>query len=109
MSVKPFMRFPGDLAIKDLVLSLLWCGFDPRPGNFCMPQARPKKKNPKQKHFIMFPHQGASYLHNSPVSKLWTLGQLLKLWAANIPIVLMICQLPSFPLLAHLISPQNQS
>ena len=24
--------------VKDLVLSLLWCGFIPWPGNFCMPQ-----------------------------------------------------------------------
>ena len=36
--------------VKDLVLSLLWlwlllwCRFDPWPGNFCMPQVQPKKK-----------------------------------------------------------------
>ena len=24
--------------IKDLVLSLLWFGFDPWPGNFCLPK-----------------------------------------------------------------------
>ena len=36
--------------VKDLVLSLLWLksllrhGFEPWPGNFCMPQAWPKKK-----------------------------------------------------------------
>ena len=28
--------FPCGLAIKDLALSLLWLGFDPWPGNFCM-------------------------------------------------------------------------
>ena len=26
------------LAVKDPVLSLLWRGFNPRPGNFCIPQ-----------------------------------------------------------------------
>ena len=29
--------------VKDPVLSLLWHGFDPWPGNFCMPWAWPKK------------------------------------------------------------------
>ena len=28
-------EFPGGLADKDL-MSLLWCIFDPWPGNFCM-------------------------------------------------------------------------
>ena len=30
--------------VKDPVLSLLWWGFDPWPGNFCMLQPWPKKK-----------------------------------------------------------------
>ena len=30
---------------KDLVLSLMWHRFDPWPGNFCMPQMQPEKKN----------------------------------------------------------------
>ena len=30
--------------VKDPVLSLLWCRFDPCPWNFCMPWAQPKKK-----------------------------------------------------------------
>ena len=38
------LEFPGGLAIKDLVLSLLWLRFDPWPGNFHMPWAWPKKK-----------------------------------------------------------------
>ena len=39
--------------VKDPALSLqqlgllLWHGFDPWPGNFRMPQVRPKKKSPK--------------------------------------------------------------
>ena len=37
-------EFPGNLAVKDLVLSLLWHGFYLRPRNFCMPGAQPKKK-----------------------------------------------------------------
>ena len=37
--------------VKDLALSLLWlwlllwCGFDPWPGNFHMPQVWPKNQN----------------------------------------------------------------
>ena len=37
------LELPGDLAIKDLGLSLLWCGFHPWPGNFHLPWAQPKK------------------------------------------------------------------
>lgn len=29
--------------VKDLMLSLLWHGFDPYPGNFCMLRMQPKK------------------------------------------------------------------
>ena len=32
--------------VKDLALSRLWLGFDPWPGNFCMPGAQPKKTLP---------------------------------------------------------------
>ena len=35
-------EFPGGLAVKDLMLSLLWCRFDPWAGNFCMPGLKPK-------------------------------------------------------------------
>ena len=41
-------EFPGSLVVKDLVLLLLWLGFDPWPGNFHMPQIQPKQKQ-KQK------------------------------------------------------------
>ena len=40
-------EFPGGLGVKDLVFSLLWlrlllwCGFDPWPGIFLMPQVPP--------------------------------------------------------------------
>ena len=34
--------------IKDLVLSLLWLGFDPWPGNFCMPWMWPIKQTNKE-------------------------------------------------------------
>ena len=30
--------------VKDPVLTLLWCGLDPWPRNFCMPWAWPKKR-----------------------------------------------------------------
>ena len=38
---KAGQEFPGGLAIKDSALSLLWLGFNPWPGNFCMPGAHP--------------------------------------------------------------------
>ena len=41
-------EFPGGLAVKDLVLSLLWLGFDPRPRDFHVGKAKAKNKtNPK--------------------------------------------------------------
>ena len=36
-------EFPGGLVVKDLVLSLLWLGFDPWCRNFCMLWAWGKK------------------------------------------------------------------
>ena len=44
--------------VKDPVLSLqlfgslLWCGFDPRPGNFCMPWAWPPQKKKKRINLV---------------------------------------------------------
>lgn len=35
---------PCGLAVKDSELLLLWLGFNPWSGNFCLPQAWPKKK-----------------------------------------------------------------
>lgn len=35
--------------VKKLVLSLLWHGSDPRPGNFHMLQMRPKRKKERKK------------------------------------------------------------
>lgn len=37
-------EFPGVPGVKDPALSLSWRGFHSRPGNFCMRQARPKRK-----------------------------------------------------------------
>ena len=37
--------------MKHSALSLLWCRFDPWPGNFCMPQVWPKKKKVKFPEF----------------------------------------------------------
>ena len=40
-------RFSGSSPVaqqvKDLVLSLLWCRFDPWPRNFCKPKGKKKK------------------------------------------------------------------
>ena len=41
-------EFPGGLAVKNLALSLLWCGSDLWPENFCMQQAWPKKERKKE-------------------------------------------------------------
>ena len=35
-------EFPGGLVVKDSALSLLWLGFDPWPGTFCITQLQPK-------------------------------------------------------------------
>lgn len=37
-------EFPGGSRVKDLVLLLLWCWFDPWPGNGCMLWAQPKER-----------------------------------------------------------------
>ena len=37
-------EFPGGLAVKNLALSLLWCGLDPWPGNFHMPWVQQKRR-----------------------------------------------------------------
>ena len=50
---KQKMEFPGGLAVKDLALSLLWGGFDPRSGNFCIPWVQPKKTHTKNKNRII--------------------------------------------------------
>ena len=41
-------EFPDGLAVKELALSLLWLRFNPWPGNFFTPQARPKKGKKEQ-------------------------------------------------------------
>ena len=41
--VQAWRELPGGLVVKDPTLSLLWCGFHPLPGNFCLPLAQPKK------------------------------------------------------------------
>ena len=41
------MEFPGDLAVMDPALSLLWLGFNPWPRNFHLGQVQQKKKKKK--------------------------------------------------------------
>ena len=43
--------------VKDLALSLLWHGFHPWPGNFCVPQAWPKKMMLRMKAKSLSPAQ----------------------------------------------------
>ena len=38
------LEWPGGIAVKNPVLSLLWHGFDPWPGNFCMSWVQQKKE-----------------------------------------------------------------
>ena len=40
----PFRSFLMVQQVKDPALSLLWCRFEPWPGNLYVPRARPKKK-----------------------------------------------------------------
>ena len=40
--------FPGGVAVKDLVLSLLWQGFDPWPQGTSASQGQSQEKNKKQ-------------------------------------------------------------
>ena len=49
------LDFPCGLAVKDSALSLLWLGFDPWPGNFCMPQvwAKTNKWTNKKTNFMI--------------------------------------------------------
>ena len=44
------VEFPGDLVVKDRVLSLLWRGLNPWRGNFHM-CGKKKKKKKKKKRF----------------------------------------------------------
>ena len=46
-------EFPGGLMVKNSVLSLLWLGFDPRPGNFHVLWVQGKKKLKKEKEIEM--------------------------------------------------------
>ena len=41
---KYWLEFSGGLAVKDLVLSLLWLGTDPWPGTLHMLWARPEEE-----------------------------------------------------------------
>ena len=42
-------EFPGGPGVKDWVVSLLWCGFDPWPGNFHTPTPGVKKQESEKK------------------------------------------------------------
>ena len=96
-------KFPGDLAFKDLALSLwwlgspLWLGFDPWPGSFCMPQTQPKKKGiPAVAQWVNDPacHCGgtssifllAQWIKDPVLLQLWCRSQLwlrVSLWPEN--------------------------
>ena len=43
------LEFPAGLVVKDSALLLLWLRFSPKPGNFLMPWAKPKKKKKERK------------------------------------------------------------
>ena len=47
-TIKNKQEFPGGLVVKDLASSLLWLTFDPWPGDFCVPWARPKTNQPTE-------------------------------------------------------------
>lgn len=51
---------PWRPSVQDLVVSLLWLGFDPYPGNFHMPWAWPK--NPNMVHFTVLLRHTVTYV-----------------------------------------------
>ena len=51
-------EFPGGLAVKDSVLSLLWVGFDPWPRNFCTPWVQQSKQTKDAKETDSVYRQG---------------------------------------------------
>ena len=46
---KNLREFPGGLAVKDLALSLLWCGFEAQPREHAMDMAKNKQTNKQTK------------------------------------------------------------
>ena len=48
-----FVEFPGGLAVRDLVLSLLWCRFDSRLGISACFGCRGKKKKKKKRRGLV--------------------------------------------------------
>ena len=56
---------------KDLALSLLWHGFDPWPGKFCMPWAWSKKKKNSSAHTWHLPKN--KHQLNLPLNMWWLL------------------------------------
>ena len=68
--------------VKNLVLSLLclgsllWCGFDPWPGKFCMPKAWPRKTHKKRSNIIRGKHS-IIYSYGSILGiNDWALGEV---------------------------------
>ena len=51
--------------VKNLALSLLWCGFSPWPGNLCMLQVQPKTK-----HINKYILSNENYISHSKRKKL---------------------------------------
>ena len=46
---KKIKALPSGLVVRDSALSPLWLGFNPWPGNFCMPWAWPKEKKRRKR------------------------------------------------------------
>ena len=70
-------EFPGGLAVKDPVLSLLWCGFYPWPGNFfwhAVDMARKKKRNFTARGILAKWTQQNSYWRQARVIRYWGWG-----------------------------------
>ena len=50
---KKFQEFPGGLAIKDLVLSLLWLEIEPWPGTSTCCGCSQNRKKKKERNFLI--------------------------------------------------------
>ena len=51
---KKRQEFPGGLMVKDLVLSLLWLGFDSKPTSLLYAMSMAKRKGKEKSHFSLF-------------------------------------------------------
>ena len=80
-------EFPGGSAGwgSSVVIAVPWipavvCGFDPWPGNFCMPQMQPKKKNNRRTGLHLSLSWGTCGLENHRFPKFRRNSEIIMRW-----------------------------